>query len=73
MHQGLVEIKNVLEIFPGILVGLAHQALGNKIENNLAEVGRTRDAPHTEDDARHETEFAHGQIADAFEEPRIET
>jgi len=68
--QGAVEIEDATKIVPLIAVGLAEHFRFDQIENNLAHVVRSKNAPEAKYHSGHQTEFLASQVARAPQEFR---
>src|SRR5205823_4505478 len=60
-----VEVEEVPEVGPRVVVRLVEQVGLDEVEDDLAEVVGAVDAPEVEDDAGHAAELAPGQVAGA--------
>src|SRR5258708_35345532 len=63
LDEGFVEVVDVAEVTPLILLGLAHEVGFDEIEADLAEIVRLIKAPHGENGSGHHADRATGDAA----------
>jgi hypothetical protein len=69
-HEGVLELKDLLEVLAAVLVGLREHIVFDEVEDDLPEVGTAVNTPGVEDRLRQRSELVKGVDAESVEQFR---